>query len=185
MKTKILLFIAAMLSVVCRGDDIDPAVESACTVSDELEYYQSPDIFAERPGVGFIVISKTEMKLRLYDWRDTLLLEYPIACGKGLGDKQVEGDMKTPEGIFDVQQIQDVSKWTHDFNDGNGEISGAYGSLFMRLSTPGHRGIGIHGTHDPSSIGQRVTEGCIRLNNENLISLANVVCLYMTVIITP
>lgn len=29
-------------------------------------------------------------------------------------------------------------------------------------------GIGIHGTHDPASIGTRASEGCIRLENGNL-----------------
>ena len=31
--------------------------------------------------------------------------------------------------------------------------------------------IGIHGTHDPSSIGTRASEGCIRLNNKDLETL--------------
>ena len=84
---------------------------------------------------------------------------YPIACGRALGNKEKPGDMKTPEGLFSVQQIQDASAWTHDFGDGKGEIRGAYGSHFIRLKTPGHRGIGIHGTHDPASIGTRATEG--------------------------
>lgn len=39
------------------------------------------------------------------------------------------------------------------------------------MKTPGHRGIGIHGTHDPASIGTRATEGCVRLNNSDLLEL--------------
>lgn len=57
------------------------------------------------------------------------------------------------------------------FRRRQGEIRGAYGSHFIRLKTPGHRGIGIHGTHDPASIGTRATEGCIRLNNGDLLEL--------------
>ena len=64
-------------------------------------------------------------------------------------------------------QIQNASYWTHDFRDGKGEIKGAYGPWFIRLKTP-WRGIGIHGTHDPRSIGKNATEGCIRLRNEEL-----------------
>ena len=45
---------------------------------------------------------------------------------------------------------------------------GAYGPYFIRLLTPPHRGIGIHGTHAPESIGTRATEGCIRMNNDDL-----------------
>ena len=47
-------------------------------------------------------------------------------------------------------------------------IAGAYGPYFIRLLTPPHRGIGIHGTHAPESIGTRATEGCIRMNNDDL-----------------
>lgn len=97
------------------------------------------------------------------------------ACGPSIplpaDDKEKPGDMKTPEGLFSVQQIQDASAWTHDFGDGKGEIRGAYGSHFIRLKTPGHCGIGIHGTHDPASIGTRATEGCVRLNNSDLLEL--------------
>ncbi len=35
----------------------------------------------------------------------------------------------------------------------------------------GWSGIGIHGTLGPNSIGKNVTEGCIRLKNENLWTL--------------
>ena len=44
---------------------------------------------------------------------------------------------------------------------------GAYGPWFIRLKT-GWNGIGIHGTHDPGSIGTDVTEGCIRLQNKDV-----------------
>lgn len=122
-------------------------------------------------GAALIAISKESMTLAVYDLNSRLLAAYPIACGRALGNKEKPGDMKTPEGLFSVQQVQDASTWTHDFGDGKGEIKGAYGSHFIRLKTPGHRGIGIHGTHDPASIGTRATEGCIRLNNSDLLQL--------------
>lgn len=118
-----------------------------------------------------IVISKETMTLSLYDVDSLLVCRFPVAVGKNPGNKQREGDMKTPEGRFSISQIQDASSWNHDFGDGNGLIEGCYGNWFMRLNAPPHRGIGIHGTHDPASIGTRATEGCIRLHNENLDSL--------------
>jgi lipoprotein-anchoring transpeptidase ErfK/SrfK len=93
---------------------------------------------------------------------------YGIAVGKNAGDKQRVGDMRTPEGAFPIVQIQNASGWTHDFRDGKGEIKGAYGPYFIRLGTPGWSGIGIHGTHEPNSIGTDVTEGCIRMNNNDI-----------------
>mgnify|MGYP002747020231 CR=1 FL=1 len=65
------------------------------------------------------------------------------------------------------------------------EIEGAYGNHFIRLETPGHKGIGIHGTHDPLSIGTRATEGCIRIKNSELERLVSLIRVPTTVIITP
>ena len=115
-----------------------------------------------------ISISKQTMELTLYDANNQIIKRYPIACGKNLGNKVKVGDMRTPEGNFSVQEIVNSSHWQHDFKDGKGMIAGAYGPYFIRLLTPPHRGIGIHGTHDPASIGTRATEGCIRLNNNDL-----------------
>lgn len=133
---------------------------------------------------GHIVISKETMTLKLYDTNGRVIYNFPIAVGKNFGNKQVEGDMKTPEGTFSVNRIDDSSLWTYDFKDGKGEIKGAYGPWFIRLNT-GHNGIGIHGTHDPNSIGTRVTAGCIRLDNENLLKLKPLIKSGMRVIIEP
>ena len=134
---------------------------------------------------AFIVIDKQTMTLQLYDIKGQRLMKVGIACGKNFGNKQRPGDLRTPEGVFSVEAIQDASSWTHDFKDGKGEIAGAYGHWFIRLRCPGHSGIGIHGTHDPSSIGTRCTEGCVRLLNENLDLLKEKVYPGMVVIILP
>lgn len=136
------------------------------------------------PEARIIVVSKQDMRLRVYDYKGTRLMDYGIACGKNFGQKHKVGDMKTPEGMFFVQSIEDASERTHDFGDGRGEIQGAYGPYFIRLDTPGNKGIGIHGTHDPLSIGTRATEGCIRLNNNDLMELVNVVRPGMMVLVT-
>jgi lipoprotein-anchoring transpeptidase ErfK/SrfK len=108
---------------------------------------------AENNKGKWIVVSKEKMTLFLYDSKDELIIAYPIACGKAYGNKQRPGDNKTPEGKFEVSQTQDASRWEHDFGDGKGYIKNAYGPYFIRLKTPPHKGIGIHGTHKPSSIG--------------------------------
>ena len=91
--------------------------------------------------------------------------------GAGRGDKERPGDNRTPEGTFTVEQIQNSTHWVYDFGDGKGPIEGAYGPIFLRLKTD-WKGIGIHGTHDPSSIGTNVTAGCIRMLNDELKDLA-------------
>lgn len=132
-----------------------------------------------------LLVSKQEMRLRLIDYKGKELFAAGIACGQNYGNKQRQGDMKTPEGVFTISDIQDSRSWTHDFRDGKGEIEGAYGPFFVRLAVPGHKGIGIHGTHDSLSIGTRATEGCIRLRNEDLEKLVPMLAVPMTVVITP
>lgn len=97
---------------------------------------------------------------------------YSIAVGAGYGNKERSGDNRTPEGTFTIEEIQNSTHWIHDFGDGKGPIEGAYGPLFIRLKT-GWEGIGIHGTHDPSSIGTNITAGCIRMLNDDIKQLAN------------
>lgn len=116
----------------------------------------------------WICIDKNNMTITLYGENDTII-HCPISCGRGYGQKQTEGDMRTPEGSFKVTQITSAKDWGHDFGDGMGYIKHAYGPWFIRLSA-GH-GVGIHGTHDPGSMGIRASEGCIRLRNEDLLQL--------------
>lgn len=134
---------------------------------------------------GRIVIDKQAMTLTVEKADGSVKACFPIACGKAYGNKQRPGDNRTPEGTFSISQIQNASTWTHDFKDGKGVIKGAYGPWFLRLDTPPHRGIGIHGTHAPNSIGTRATEGCIRLNNAHVDSLKRMVQVGMPVIIKP
>ena len=117
-----------------------------------------------------LVVTKSAFTLELFQG-DLLLETFPVAVGKNGGDKQAVGDNRTPEGEFAVSSIEDSRKWTHDFGDGKGAVKGAYGPWFIRLATPVWKGIGIHGTHDPASIGTAATEGCIRLRNSDLLRL--------------
>ena len=151
-------------------------------------YCQEPDGFPQRQvyeDAGnrdscFFVVSKLHPEhLSVYEKRngDTLLLAvYPVCIARNKGQKQRAGDNRTPESYpgepFFISQIQDASSWRHDFGDGRGSIL-AYGHWFMRLNTPGFRGIGIHGsTNNRESIKQgRGSEGCVRLLDEDIIHL--------------
>ena len=122
-----------------------------------------------------ILIKKGKFTLYLLDQGKTVG-HWNVALGRNPGQKEKSGDMKTPTGTFPVDEIIDASSWSHDFGDGKGEIPHAYGPWFISLDTSKLSkgrwdGIGIHGTHDPSSIGTRASEGCIRLNNKDLETL--------------
>ena len=145
-----------------------------------------------------IRIHKQSYRLELFEGgKAQPLKEYSIAVAKNPGDKQKTGDNRTPtswgsaavipakylgagvgvasaEVPFVVEEICDASFWTHDFGDGKGEIAGAYGPWFISLDT-GWIGIGIHGTHDPASIGTMASEGCIRMHNQDVAELKNLI----------
>ena len=139
---------------------------------------KSKPVTAESKKKDFIVISKKDLNLRVYSPQggDTVLLaQFPVCLSKNKGNKQRVGDMKTPESPagkpFKITNIQDASTWKHDFKDGRGNIL-AYGHWFLRLLTPGHSGIGIHGsTNNENSVPGRASEGCIRLLDKDIITL--------------
>jgi lipoprotein-anchoring transpeptidase ErfK/SrfK len=118
-----------------------------------------------------IVVSKKDFKLTVLNSDNDTICSYECAIGLNVGDKQCEGDMRTPEGTFVISSIEDSRHWTHDFNDGYGQRAGAYGPYFIRLKTSKWKGIGIHGTCFPESVGTRSSEGCVRLRDEDLVKL--------------
>lgn len=145
-----------------------------------------------------IKVHKQSYTLELFEEGNAVPLKvYGVAVAKNPGDKQKTGDNRTPTswgsavaiparyagaavGVpsaqvpFVVEEICDASYWTHDFGDGKGVIEGAYGPWFISLDT-GWIGIGIHGTHDPASIGTMASEGCIRLRNEDVAELKQLI----------
>ena len=141
----------------------------------EAKAEQAAPLIANAPSGTSILIRKSEF--RLYLLKDgNVVNSWPVALGKNAGQKRVSGDMKTPDGTFPIDEVLDASYWTHDFGDGKGEIEGAYGPYFISLDTSNLSGgawdgIGIHGTHDPASIGTCASEGCIRMHNSDLLAL--------------
>lgn len=130
----------------------------------------------------YILVIKDRHELRLY--KDGALQKtYKVGLGKNTGDKAAVGDLRTPEGYFYVNFIRDSGGWSHDFNDGKGPVKGAYGPWFLALYTGKSvtfsqktwTGIAIHGTHDPSSIGTNVSEGCIRMHNSDIVEMKNTI----------
>ena len=130
----------------------------------------------------YILIIKNEHALELYN-NGKKLKTYSVGLGKYPEDKSAEGDMRTPEGHFYINFIRDSRNWTHDFKDGKGETAGAYGPWFMALYTGKANtfsgktwtGIGIHGTHDPATIGKNGSEGCIRMHNKDIQELKQII----------
>ena len=160
---------AAPAKAVAEETRTVPAVHTEDTPTEE-----SARPAAASSGKSLLI---KKSKFRLYLLEDgNIVQSWPVALGKNAGQKRVSGDMKTPDGTFPIDEVIDSSDWTHDFGDGRGEIEGAYGPYFISLDTSALSGgawdgIGIHGTHDPASIGTCASEGCIRMHNSDLLVL--------------
>jgi len=136
-------------------------------VGEEHETVKSPP----DPQNISVRIDKSDLQLILFNDGQEFK-QYKISDGKNPGDKQKKGDCRTPVGTFEVISIERSADWEYDFEDDDlGPIKGAYGPYFLRLATPGWKGIGIHGTHDPTLIGFHNSHGCIRLKNSDLLDL--------------
>ena len=103
----------------------------------------------------FVVISKDRRRLTVYE----KVRSFPVAVGKNAGDKKRVGDCRTPETppgrVFPVQRKLVTA------------AGGPFGSRFLGLATP-WRGIAIHGSNEPASIGTMASHGCVRLHNPDV-----------------
>jgi lipoprotein-anchoring transpeptidase ErfK/SrfK len=98
----------------------------------------------------YIVINTKSRKLTLYE-NNYLLRQFPVAVGKAA--------TPTPHGQFNI-----ANKAMHP--------GGVFGSRWLGLSAPQY---GIHGTNNPSSIGQSISKGCIRMHNSDVEQLYNLI----------
>lgn len=106
-------------------------------------------------------------KFRLYLYRDNRLVKsYPVAIGRMV--------TQTPTGTYRI-----INKVPYPYSYRGGPLS-AYGTYWLGLSRPGY---GIHGTNRPSSIGKRVSRGCIRMYNKDVEELARIVPIGTQVVI--
>lgn len=90
---------------------------------------------------------------------------YRIATGR---------DNSTPEGTFTVTDKMIEPAWT---KPGVGIVMPEdeeyeLGARWIPISKKGY---GIHGTNDPNSIGSQTTAGCVRMYNDDVIELYNLI----------
>lgn len=138
------------------------------------------------PDEHWIRIDKETLKLYLYQGKDKIVKTYPVAIGKGTGQKKTRTDLITPEGTFKIWRvIQDATQLVYDpkwFDEPGEPQKGAYGAKLISFYNPWQ--IAIHGTNAPGSIGKKVTHGCVRLKNRDITQLVTYVKPGMRLVIT-
>jgi lipoprotein-anchoring transpeptidase ErfK/SrfK len=122
----------------------------------------------------WIKIDKNRLKLTLRRGETEVLKTYPVAIGSGKGVKKSRTDLITPAGVFKIWRvIQDATQLVYDpkwFGEPGEPQKGAYGAKLISFYNPWE--IALHGTNAPGSIGRRVTHGCIRMLNKDIVELS-------------
>jgi len=108
-----------------------------------------------------------------------LLASFPVAIGRP--------GFATPTGDFKVFEMIVNPAW-QDPNTGEVETPGWDGSLGLRwigfVEMP-HGVIGFHGTPNVTSIGQAASHGCVRMRNEDVVKLYDLVKIGTVVRVEP
>ncbi len=163
--------------------------------------------FPQHANYSAAVISITAQKLFVY-LNNEFVKEYPISSSRyGVG--QVDGSYKTPIGIHCVQEkIGEHAKCGEIFvnrepsnqiakieNENSSTNEDCITSRILWLKGleeginkgPGvdsyERYIYIHGTHEEGLIGQPASIGCIRMKNQDVIDLYDILSVFSLVII--
>lgn len=118
------------------------------------------------PKLKFSIVVDKSQKILMLKAGGEIFKTYKVATGK---------DSKpTPVGTFTVTSKIVDPPW-YQLNGKMipaGDPANQLGSRWLGLSKPSY---GIHGTIDPSSIGQDATEGCVRMKNSDVEELFSIV----------
>jgi murein DD-endopeptidase MepM/ murein hydrolase activator NlpD len=129
----------AHLHLELRWDDtLAPNYWPSSNGKDEAwvrEHYAEPSsfinahrkLFVPQQETTLVLVDQTSYKMRLYQ-RGNLQGEYDVSFGQGKGQKRVQGDNKTPKGMYFV-----TNKHRGQFA---GEYGGYYGGHWIKVNYP-------------------------------------------------
>jgi lipoprotein-anchoring transpeptidase ErfK/SrfK len=120
---------------------------------------QSAQIIEEYEGVHLEINLDTNI-LEVY-LNNHVMYSFKVATGKVNKD--------TPIGTFKIV-TKVVNPWYLPKNIAGGDPKNPLGTRWIGLNVPDSNGYkyGIHGTNNPSSIGRYVSQGCIRMHNQDV-----------------
>ncbi len=134
-----------------------------------------PEVFMDTATGIFVLVDLDVNVLRLMDG-DVVMWEAPVGTGTGLRLESEDGEwhFSTPRGVFQAVFKEELPVWyLPDWyyvenglpvpaqNDPRRKMEGQLGVAAVYLGAE----IAIHGTDRPELLGQRVSHGCIRLEN--------------------
>jgi murein L,D-transpeptidase YafK len=132
---------------------------------------------ASHSDMIMLTVDKSTLHAELKTWPEdpakaTTLKTFRIAIGKAEGDKEHEGDNKTPEGIYFALSHIDGSALPVRY--GRKAIPIDFPNPMDRADGKTGHGIWLHGVERDTRVDEaKVTEGCVAFYNADINSLAN------------
>ncbi|MBD2606923.1 L,D-transpeptidase [Scytonema hofmannii FACHB-248] len=121
-----------------------------------------------------------QRKLYVYQG-DVLLTSYPVAIGKP--------KWETPTGKFKVLNMIENPAWENPFVSKTEVVppglKNPLGERWIGFWTDGKNEIGFHGTYKRDSVGKSISHGCVRLYNEDVRKLYEIVKIGTSVTVVP
>lgn len=125
-----------------------------------------------------LVLKLRERRVYVYQ-NDQLETTYPVAVGRA--------NWETPTGNFQVLHMLQNPGWTNPLT---GEVmppgpDNPLGERWIAFWTDGNNYIGFHGTPNRESVGRAASHGCIRMYNEDVRELYEIVTPGTSVVVEP
>lgn len=125
-----------------------------------------------------LVLKRSDRRVYLYRG-ETQVGSYPVAVGKA--------GWETPLGTWAVNDMQEHPSWVHPFT---GEVvppgpDNPLGDRWIGFWTNGRSYIGFHGTPTRESVGRAASHGCVRMYNEDVRALYELVEIGTPVTVVP
>ncbi len=140
-----------------------------------------------------LIAEKSTHKLYIYandNGTPKFVRAFNVATGKITGDKYVQGDRKTPEGIYSFSKFLPSEKIIKMYGQETGKIYGAgafvtsYPNLIDRISGKTGGGIWLHSPHDPARVSKGLdSRGCVVVVDQDLKDISRYIELQNTPII--
>jgi lipoprotein-anchoring transpeptidase ErfK/SrfK len=129
----------------------------------------------ESPGAPGKVAIRVDTKTNILEVGEgeQLVAAYPVTVGSAhtaspIGEWKVRGIAKMPTFRWDKEMLRHGKRGDNFYVLRPGPRN-PVGVMWIALNK---KGIGIHGTNDPASIGHAASHGCIRLANWDIVRLA-------------
>ncbi len=134
---------------------------------------------------SILACDKNSSTLALYqkDCNNTFtqMQQYNAFTGKIDGDKKTEGDLRTPLGIYNIQQRLDKDNQLDPFYGPLAFVT-SYPNLYDKMRKKNGSGIWVHGL-PINQKREKFTKGCIAIDNKALICLDENISINKTVLI--